>query len=114
MGDLSPHFSRSELWCHHCHQLKLADTLVPRLELLRARVGTPLPILSGYRCPVHNRQVGGAPHSLHLGGAAADFKPGLVRPTQAESAGFRGIGVHEGWCVHADVRPGPIVIFQDP
>lgn len=73
MGDLSPHFSRSELWCSHC--LTLGPWSLPenvqRLEDLRARAALvrkyinaclglpespgefPLPISSGYRCAMH-------------------------------------------------------------
>ena len=114
MGDLSPHFSSHEFACHHCGVVKIVPVLPAKLELLRSRIGRPLPILSGYRCPVHNRAVGGATHSRHLVSDAVDFAQGLVRPLQAEAAGFRGIGVHNGWCVHADLRPGRVVVFPDP
>lgn len=113
MGDLSPHFSTREFRCHHCGAVKITHGLIGRLEILRAQVGHPLPILSGYRCPVHNRAVGGAPQSRHLVGDAVDFRQGLVRPLQAEKAGFRGIGVDNGWVVHVDLRPGKVVIFKD-
>lgn len=113
MGDLSPHFNRSEFACHHCGKVIVSDRLVARLEILRAQLGKPISIVSGYRCPVHNAQVGGAKNSQHLAGQAADLKPGLCRAPEAERAGFRGIGVCKGWVVHVDVRPGPTVIFQD-
>jgi len=44
------------------------------LEPLRASCGNrPMHILSGYRCPVLNRRVGGALLSQHLTGEAADL-----------------------------------------
>mgnify|MGYP002622357445 CR=1 FL=1 len=43
------------------------------LEPLRLWAGIPVQISSGYRCPALNRAVGGAPHSWHLTGCAADL-----------------------------------------
>ena len=47
--------------------------LVRRLQSMRDEVGAPITINSGYRCPEHNRQVGGASNSQHLTGRAADI-----------------------------------------
>lgn len=49
---------------------ELVDTV---LQPLRDRVGHPLRINSGYRCPVLNRAVGGVPTSQHVKGEAADI-----------------------------------------
>lgn len=43
------------------------------LQPLRDRVGHPLRINSGYRCPELNRAVGGVPTSQHVRGEAADI-----------------------------------------
>jgi len=43
------------------------------LEEVSARLGHPLEISSGYRCPELNSAVGGAPTSQHCLGLAADF-----------------------------------------
>lgn len=43
------------------------------LQPLRDRVGHPLRINSGYRCPVLNRAVGGVATSQHVKGEAADI-----------------------------------------
>ena len=43
------------------------------LQPLRDRVGHPLRINSGYRCPELNRAVGGVPTSQHVKGEAADI-----------------------------------------
>lgn len=48
---------------------RLADLL----EGVRALIGQPLYIHSGYRCPELNSAVGGSPASYHLLGLAADF-----------------------------------------
>lgn len=113
MGDLSRHFSWREFACKHCGQVRLRDGLVARLELTRAEVGRPLVVVSGYRCAVHNRAVGGAPGSRHLAGDAVDLKSGYLRPPQARKLGWKGIGVRAGWVVHVDMRPGPVVEFKD-
>jgi Peptidase M15 len=43
------------------------------LEQVRALLGSPLHIDSGYRSPALNAAVGGVPNSAHLTGYAADF-----------------------------------------
>ena len=51
------------------------------LEPVRALIGAPLIITSGYRCATLNRLIGGAPRSQHLLGEAADFIPKGQGPT---------------------------------
>lgn len=43
------------------------------LEKVRALLGAPLHIDSGFRCPALNKAVGGVADSAHLQGYAADF-----------------------------------------
>lgn len=50
----------------------LAETM---LEPIRAMLGVPLHINSGYRSPSVNAAVGGKGNSAHLDGRAADFVP---------------------------------------
>lgn len=45
------------------------------LEPLRAHLGCPVIITSGWRSPEVNRRVGGVANSQHLLGEAADIKP---------------------------------------
>ena len=47
--------------------------LASHLEDVRAVLGVPLQISSGYRCPALNRAVGGSVRSDHMQGLAADF-----------------------------------------
>jgi uncharacterized protein YcbK (DUF882 family) len=108
MGDLSEHFDRSEFACHHCGRLDFVSCeLVAGLEELRSIVGRPIVIVSGYRCRVHNRAVGGAARSQHVLGRAADLQPRIATPEQAKRAGFKGIGTRGPWVVHVDVRGAP-------
>jgi uncharacterized protein YcbK (DUF882 family) len=84
------------------------------LERIRALSGAPLVVVSGYRCPAHNEAVGGAVHSQHLLGTAADIARGRCTPDQAVTAGARGIGVKAGWVIHVDVRIGPTASWTYP
>jgi uncharacterized protein YcbK (DUF882 family) len=111
MGDLSTHFSRQELACRCCGQLKLDSRLLDGLEALRARAGVPVIVHAGYRCERHNAEVGGVPHSEHTRGLAADVHlPGLTLQRMYELAlevrhfAEGGIGVYDGGFLHVDVR----------
>ena len=111
MGDLSEHFSRSELQCRCCGRLQIDSRLLDGLEKLRALAGTPVVIHAGYRCPQHNEEVGGVPHSEHTSGLAADIAlPGLSLQRMYELAlevpqfAQGGIGVYDGGFLHVDVR----------
>lgn len=44
------------------------------LEPVRERLGKPIIVNSGFRCPLHNRTVGGATGSQHMRGEAADIR----------------------------------------
>lgn len=45
------------------------------LEPARQRLGIPIMVNSGYRCPKHNAEVGGVANSQHMKGEAADIAP---------------------------------------
>jgi uncharacterized protein YcbK (DUF882 family) len=111
MGDLSAHFSRKELSCRCCGRLKIDSKLLEGLEALRALAGASVIVHAGYRCPRHNREVGGVPQSEHLQGLAADISvPGLSLQRMYELAleipqfAGGGIGVYDGNFLHVDVR----------
>jgi uncharacterized protein YcbK (DUF882 family) len=108
VGDLSANFSRAEFRDARNHSAHHVDhRLVQVLEAIRALNGRPLRIVSGYRSPATNRQVGGAPNSQHLHGRAADIPAGRATVEQAAAAGAVGIGSRGGWAIHVDTRPGP-------
>lgn len=108
MGDLTEHFSAEEFRCRHCGAVKTSCVMLEALEKLRRIIGDrPIVIVSGYRCPRHNKAVGGATRSRHVYGDAVDLPSRLATPEQARRAGFTGIGTRGPWAVHVDTRPSP-------
>ncbi len=104
---LSKHFTQSEFSCHHCGQCKVNMELVIALEKLRNKINHPIIITSGYRCPLHNKEVGGAKNSQHLYGNAVDIKIKGYSPMQvaklAKECGFTWTKVYSRW-THIDIR----------
>lgn len=91
---IAPHFSLREFECRCCGQVRLSVRLVVLLEELRARWGRPIAVTSGYRCHARNLAVGGAEHSLHMRGQAADIAAvGAHQRLAAELA--RSVGFDE-------------------
>jgi zinc D-Ala-D-Ala carboxypeptidase len=111
-GRLSPHFVAAEFACPHCAAAIVSPELVRVLESIRAHLRRPLPIVSGYRCPIHNRSVGGAADSQHMYGRAADLPLKLVSISMASHAGAIGIGHQDGFVRHVDVREGPRAVWK--
>lgn len=105
-GHLSAHFDAHEFACPHCGVALVRPQLVALLERIRSIDNRPLRIVSGYRCPIHNRDVGGAENSQHMYGSAADLPGGRVTVAQALRAGAVGIGSKGDYAVHVDVRDG--------
>lgn len=107
---LTPHFSMAELTASaKAAQLKIDNTPPPELlpplillaellERIRAHLGAPVTVTSGYRCGRLNRAVGGVTSSDHTHGHAADIvAPAFGTPQQVAAAlaplvGTLGIG----------------------
>lgn len=114
MGDLSPHFSRSEAACPHCGAGTFSPQILAILENLRHLAGDkPLTVRSGFRCVPHNADVGGAKDSRHIHGDACDLEPNMYTIAQCEQAGAVGIGFEGNFATHIDWRPGGRVTFKD-
>ena len=76
---MTPHFKLSEFTCKcGCRMPASAQVAYERLaralEVLRAELGCPINVISGYRCHARNAAVGGAALSQHVIGAAVDIQ----------------------------------------
>lgn len=110
---LSEHFKLSEFQPRdpQYRYLRVSPELIKILEQIRAAVGHPLLVNSGYRPKKYNAGVGGAPLSTHIDGLAADISCLLIPvSTLYEKAdalvGDRGgVGYYPSQeFVHVDVR----------
>lgn len=112
---LSENFSSLEFDCHGsgcCSETIINPKLVEYVQKIRDHFGKPITVTSGYRCPIHNKRIGGATGSRHSKGDAADIVVQGVTPREvaqyAESIGIKGIGLYEtsadGYFTHVDTR----------
>lgn len=74
---MSPYFNKSEFKCK-CGKCDgygkgIAKSLILTLNFIRAYYGKAITITSGYRCPEHDKRVGGTGSGNHTKGLAADF-----------------------------------------
>ena len=86
--------------------------LSDQLQIIRDHVG-PLHILSGYRTESHNASIGGASHSQHLLGKAADMASRTHSPSKLKDVIEQliiqgkikdgGIGLYSSF-LHYDIR----------
>lgn len=89
----------------------IAQTLPMVLQYIRMRTGSAVVINSAYRTVAHNSspEVGGAEHSQHLYGTAADIKVSGYTPAKLATIAreimpdWGGVGVYS-WGIHVDVR----------
>lgn len=105
---LSAHFDRAEFRCPcGCGGDTVDGELLYLCEVVRAIVGKPVTVTSGFRCVDHNAAVGGAENSQHLWGRAADLAvPAPLAVYQELCTLFPdtyGFGVY-GTYIHVDSR----------
>lgn len=117
---LTEHFNAREFRCKcgKSHDFLISDELVSKLEQLYAALDCGKIIVnSGYRCPEHDKAVGGTSTGQHTKGTAADVvcydKSGNIISAKtvcckAQDLGFSGIANITGayTSVHLDVRTG--------
>lgn len=95
MTQLSPHFSLAEMTHTNTGipntpgpiaQARLAHT-AGMMEHVRALLGHPIAVASGYRSPMLNSAIGGSPTSDHMNGDACDFTcPDFGTPLEVADA----------------------------
>jgi zinc D-Ala-D-Ala carboxypeptidase len=121
--NLSAHFTLEEMTASQTATRRGIDNSPPAavvgnlrrlaslLEEVRAAVGLPIRISSGYRSPALNRAIGGAANSAHLSGLAADITAPSLSPKQLATA-IIAAGVkfdqliYEGAWVHIGLASG--------
>lgn len=115
---LSEHFNVKEFQCKcgQKHVTKINGQLVEKLERLYSALGAKKGIItSGYRCPTHDKNVGGNGNGQHTKGNACDIifydqdgKPisSKIVSCKAQDLGFGGIAniTNEYIYTHLDVR----------
>ena len=121
--NLTPHFSLAELVVSQVATRQGIDNapapaivanltrLAALLEQVRALVGAPITVSSGYRSPALNRAVGGAASSAHVLGLAADISTNKLAPKalalliQQSGIVFDQL-IYEGAWVHIGLSAG--------
>ena len=104
---LTKNFNSSEFECpcSRCTVIKVDMSHIRKLQKLRDDLGVPIRITSGYRCPAHNQEIGGANNSQHKHGMATDIKVAGMDPSEVADAceHFNGLGRYDSF-THIDSR----------
>ena len=104
---LTENFRLAEFACKHCGKAAIDLAFVNRLQEARDVSGVPIVIESGYRCPEHDKVVGGSGN--HPTGKAADIRAEDSRSRYLLvkallHVGFTRIGIGREF-VHVDENP---------
>ena len=68
------YFTPEEFQCKcGCAHREMDTSFITKLDALREAFGAPIRVTSGYRCPSHNKRIGGSMKSQHLNASAADI-----------------------------------------
>ncbi|MGL5356286.1 MAG: YcbK family protein [Cetobacterium sp.] len=104
------YFKVHEFRCKCCGSTAgLQQSIIDLCDSIREEFGSAVLVTSGYRCPRHNKAVGGALKSQHVLGTAADLQPlDRSRLSDLKSTALRlnpegGVGLYSGF-VHVDTR----------
>jgi hypothetical protein len=110
----SAHFSFTEVRCRcngrfaSCRRIWMTRATLQMMESYRTKSKQALTVVSGCRCPSHNKEVGGSPTSRHPMGLACDVQP---RFSVATVKGWK-VATHIGYgsvskkVVHIDLGKG--------
>jgi hypothetical protein len=102
---LSDRFSVGELRSKGDGTCWVHRDLLKALEALRANVGKPLVVVSGWRDVAHNRRVGGATSSQHTFGAAPELESIRVRlASGSHLRAGRAADLNRGYITLGDAR----------
>lgn len=108
---LTKNFRAREIHCQGvgcCTESVISKRIMDLAQAIRDDLGEPLTIAtsggSGYRCPTHNAEVGGAGNSLHMAGNAVDIhykdpdklKAAVLRHLTDGEVGLYPWGCHVG------------------
>lgn len=116
--EIQKNFKMREFACkcgcsHESYQVVNILRLSYALQALRDLIGSPIIIHSGYRCPMHNKAVGGASRSFHMHGLAADIRVPdwtprelhhFIKTEYRERTGFRLHCIEYRSFLHVDLR----------
>ena len=97
---MTPHFDAKELQCRCGCGMLPAQDFMDKLEILRVRLGFPMPVTSAARCAEHNSKVSATGRSgPHVEGRAVDIAISGSRAVElvrmALASGFTGLGVNQ-------------------
>lgn len=119
MNGYPPNFAPSEFYCKCGKCLAVPPNaavtrhLAWALQQIRNEAGVAINITSGYRCPDHNKAVGGVSNSQHVKGTAADLQSLGIKPAALHAVIEKlvargvippgGLGLYNTF-VHYDIR----------
>ena len=99
------HLSEAECKCNSCNETLVDLDHVKKLQQLREDLNASIKITSWYRCPSHNKNVGGSSNSIHKKGSATDIQVSGMHPHEVQDAceKFDGLGRYDTF-THIDSR----------
>ena len=107
---LSKNFNSNEFDCKckrpTCKQTLIDMDHVANMQAFRDRLGKPINQTCAFRCPEHNKEVGGVSNSQHPQGYASDITVAGMSPNQVADvaeAFFNGLGRYDTF-THVDSR----------
>ena len=108
------HFKLDEFACNCCGVIRMDDNFLRMIDQARDLAGVKFIIVSGYRCPTHNAEVGSTSQN-HTRGKAADIfcNAGPVRLRIVRDllvVGFQRLGIGPTF-IHADITEGASSIW---